>query len=141
MHIPDLPEAELDFRPIRAQGPGGQNVNKVETKAVVRLDVLRSPALPDWARPKLLERLAPRLTREGVLIVASERHRERERNLAAACARLVELLREALVERAPRKATKPTRGSQQRRVAAKKKRGGAKRSRGRPEVEDDDFDA
>ena len=114
----------------RSGGPGGQNVNKVETKATVRLDVAGSPAIPEWARPLLAERLASRLTKDGVLIVSSERHRERGQNLRAALERMVDLVREALTPEKKRVATKPTRGSQRRRVAAKKKRSGHKQSRG-----------
>ncbi len=125
-----LPVRALEIRYSRSGGPGGQNVNKVETKATVRLDLVRTPALPEWVRPRLLEVLATRLTKDGVLIVASERHRERGQNLAAAIARLGEMLRAALIPKKARKATKPTRGSQERRIASKKRRGGAKRTRG-----------
>lgn len=125
-----LPVRALEIRYSRSGGPGGQNVNKVETKATVRLDLVRSPALPEWVRPRLLEVLANRLTKDGVLIVASERHRERGQNLHAAIERMAELLRAALIPKKARKATKPTRGSQTRRVEAKRRRSGAKKTRG-----------
>lgn len=138
-----LPLRAFAIRYSRSGGPGGQNVNKVETKATVRLDVARCPDIPEWIRPRLLEALAARLTRDGELVVSSERHRERPRNLAAALARTAELLREALRPRTPRKATQPTRASRERRLVDKKRRGGTKRTRGggggraRPDEEGD----
>ena len=133
-----VPLRALDISYSRSGGPGGQNVNKVETKAVVRLDVAGCRELPDWVRPRLLEMLANRLTKDGVLIVTSERHRERAQNLSAALARMTELLHAALTPRTVRRATKPTRGSQERRLASKRKRGGAKRSRQDDGDHDDD---
>jgi ribosome-associated protein len=131
-----IPARELAVAYSRSGGPGGQNVNKVETRATVRFDVARSPVVADWMRPLLLERLARRLTKAGELVVTAERHRDRARNLAAARTRLAELLREALTPEKERKATRPTAGSVRRRVAAKQRKSGAKRNRRRPDPDE-----
>jgi ribosome-associated protein len=133
-----LPLRALEIGYSRSGGPGGQNVNKVETKATVRLDVAGCRDLPEWVRPRLIEALSGRLTKDGVLIVSSERHRERAQNLAAALARLQELLRQALTPRKERKATKPTRASRERRLSTKRRRAGAKRVRGGG-IDDDEW--
>ncbi len=132
-----IPARALGIAYSRSGGPGGQNVNKVETKATVRLDLLHTTVLPEWARAQLLTVLATRLTKHGELIVTSERHRERAQNLAAACTRLAELLHTALTPKTPRKETRPTRGSKVRRLESKKRRGGAKRARGSADLDED----
>lgn len=127
-----IPASELDVSFARSSGPGGQNVNKVETKVVLRFDVARSPTLGPEQRARLLKALASRLTQEGVLAVASSRHRERARNVEDARGRLAELLRGALARRKRRVATQPTRSSQRRRVNEKRRRGERKQERRRP---------
>jgi ribosome-associated protein len=129
-------EDELEERFIRASGPGGQNVNKLSTAVQLRFDVRRSPSLPDDVRARL-ERLAGRrLTRDGVLVISAQRHRTQERNRQDALDRLIELIERAAVAPIPRRATKPTRGSRERRLESKKRRGSIKGLRqGKPGLE------
>jgi ribosome-associated protein len=122
----EIDERELEERFIRASGPGGQNVNKLSTAVQLRFDVRRSPSLPDGVRARL-ERLAgKRLTRDGVLVISAQRHRTQERNRADALDRLIELVEQAAIAPVPRRKTKPTRGSRERRLESKKRRSNIK---------------
>lgn len=125
-----LPPDELVARAVRSGGPGGQNVNKVATAIELRFDLRASRAFSAAQRERLLAKLASRLVGGGVLIVRSTVHREQGRNLVDARERLAELLREALHVPRARRATAPTRGSQRRRLDAKKRTGSKKRLRG-----------
>src|SRR5437879_5412953 len=131
-----IDESELEERFIRASGPGGQNVNKLASAVQLRFDVRGSPSLPHDVRVRL-ERLAGRrLTREGVLVIAAQRHRTQERNRQDALDRLIELIRRAAVAPRPRRATRPSAGARERRLQSKKRRGSIKDlRRAKPELE------
>ena len=121
-----IAERELEEHFIRAPGPGGQNVNKLASAVELRFDVRRSPSLPEDVRARL-ERLAgSRLTRDGVLVIDAHRHRTQARNRQDARERLVDLIRRAAVAPRPRRATKPTAGSRERRLESKKRRSAIK---------------
>jgi ribosome-associated protein len=117
-----IAERELEEHFIRASGPGGQNVNKLASAVQLRFDVRRSPSLPEQVRARLEGLAGKRLTREGVLVIHAERHRTQERNRQDARARLIELIRRAAVAPRPRRATKPSAGSRERRLDSKKRR-------------------
>jgi ribosome-associated protein len=127
-HI-SLDEAEIAESFIRAAGPGGQNVNKVASAVQLRFDVRRSPSLPAALRDRV-ERLAgSRLTHDGVLVITAQRFRSQERNRADALDRLIALIRRAAVPPAPRRPTRPTVASRERRLAAKARRAALKQRR------------
>ncbi len=124
-----IAEREIGESFVRASGPGGQNVNKLSTAVQLRFDVRGSPSLPDDVKARL-ERLAgARLTRDGVLVITAQRHRTQARNRQDALDRLVDLVRRAATPPVPRRSTKPTRASRERRIEGKKHRGGIKRLR------------
>ena len=125
-----LPPEELSFTAARSGGPGGQNVNKVASKVLLSFDVGASPSLSEAQRARILDRLAPRITRDGLLRVHASNHREQARNLEDARERLRALLAAALERPRSRRPTRPTRGSRERRLGAKRRRSEVKRQRG-----------
>jgi ribosome-associated protein len=121
---------ELVITAIRAQGAGGQNVNKVSSAIHLRFDIKHS-SLPDFYKQRLLRLRDSRLTAYGVIIIKAQTHRTQEKNRQDALDRLKKLILEATVVQKRRIATKPTRGSQKRRVDGKTQRGEIKRGRGK----------
>jgi ribosome-associated protein len=126
-----IPAREIELTFVRAGGPGGQNVNKVASKVVLRFDLRHSPSIPDSARRRALAALATRLTRDGVLVLSAQAERDQVRNRAAVLERLRALLEAAVRPRKRRVPTKPTTAARERRITAKKVRAAIKRERGR----------
>lgn len=124
-----IPRSELSYRASRAGGAGGQHVNTSSTRIELLWNVWATTALDDEARSQVVEKLATRIDSEGWIRVVSSARRSQSQNREAAEARLVELLRGALIVQKRRKATKPSRGAKEARLTEKKKRGDTKRQR------------
>jgi ribosome-associated protein len=127
-----IPLDEFAWSFARSGGPGGQNVNKVASKAVLRWDFEHSPSVPDNVKARFRERFPSRLTTEGEVVVASELTRDQGRNREDCLAKLAELLRSVARPPKARRPTKPTRGSQRRRVEAKRRQSARKAERRSP---------
>ncbi|HEX7649550.1 MAG TPA: alternative ribosome rescue aminoacyl-tRNA hydrolase ArfB [Noviherbaspirillum sp.] len=131
MHrIPVVPASEVEFSAIRAQGAGGQNVNKVSSAVHLRFDI-RASSLPDQVKERLLALNDQRITKEGVVVIKVQTHRSQEKNKEEALQRLQEMVSGIAVPPRARRATKPTRSSQQKRLEKKTMRGQIKAMRGK----------
>ena len=124
-----IPDDEFEWSFVRAGGPGGQNVNKVASKAVLRWPLAPSPSVPDDVKARLRTQQRRRITVEGEIVLSSQRYRDQERNKQDCLDKLREMLLQAVTPPTPRKKTKPHRGAREARLRDKKRRSGVKSSR------------
>lgn len=131
-----IPMSEFEFTFARSGGPGGQNVNKVNSKAVLRWNAANTPSLRQDIRARLLEKYSARLTTEGELIITSQKHRDQPSNMSECLTKLAEMIESVAVPPKHRHATKPTKASKTRRVDTKVKTGTKKANRRAPRYDD-----
>ncbi len=125
-----IDESELSESFVRASGPGGQNVNKVSSAVQLRFDVRHSPSLPNDVAIRLMRLAGKRLTKEGVIVIVAQAHRDQTRNRADARERLLDLIRQAAVRPVPRRPTKVPKAQKRKRIEGKKRRSAIKSLRG-----------
>ncbi len=130
----EIPDSEIDIQAIRAQGAGGQNVNKVSSAIHLRFDI-RASSLPDFYKQELLKLRDQRISNDGTIVIKAQRYRSQEKNRTEALSRLQALIKSVAAPRKKRKPTKPTIGSIKRRVDSKTRRGQLKGLRGRVDIE------
>lgn len=135
-HSIQIPRSEFEFTYARSSGPGGQNVNKVNSKAIMRWNVRQTNSLPTAVRARFLERYASRLTSEGHLILQSQKYRDQLRNTEDCLNRLRALILDVIRAPTKRRPTRPSRGSVERRLQNKKAKSERKKSRRRPTHDD-----
>jgi ribosome-associated protein len=128
-NIPIIPAAEIEWSFVRSGGPGGQNVNKVASKAVLRWNVIASTAFPEAIKGRFLAQNQGRISAGGDLLITSQRFRDQERNKQDCLEKLEELVRRAAARPKRRHATRPTRASKERRISQKRRRSEAKARR------------
>jgi ribosome-associated protein len=124
-----IPEREIAFQFVKSSGPGGQNVNKIASKAVLRWDAASSPSVSADVRDRFLQRFASRITGAGEIVIACDRHRDRERNRDECLERLRRMLAEVAIAPRLRKRTRPLRGAVERRLRDKRARAERKHER------------
>lgn len=131
-----IPDSEFDVTFARSGGPGGQNVNKVNSKAVLRWNVVGSPSVPGAVRHRFLKKFASRLTKDGELVLHSQIYRDQLSNTEECKQRLKQMLLQVEKPPTPRRPTKPSRGAKERRIQHKKQRSDRKRQRRKPDLSD-----
>lgn len=132
----EIPDQELDFSFSRSAGPGGQNVNKVSSKALLRWQVSNSNALPTYVKQRFLEKYSKRLTTEGEIILTSQKYRDQKSNIDDCLEKLKEMINSVLLPPTPRLPTKPSKAAKERRTAEKRQQSVRKQQRRTPGRDD-----